>query len=269
MRPGPRWWLAACLSSPPRPHWRIRPCSWTGGRISDWSAGFLPTPLAELAMSENRQPEGLRLLLTGGDRLRRTPAGGPATYRVMNLYGPSEASVIVMAGHVGPGDYPPPIGTPIDNTAAYLLDAALNPVPIGAVGELYLAGPNLALGYINRPDLTAAAFTPDPFGPPGSRLYRTGDLGRLQPDGRMAFLGRADSQISLRGYRIEPGEIEQQLQGADRRRPGAGDRKCRALDRLCANLTGDRVQTACAGRSPPRCRNTWCPRRSSRCPNGR
>jgi amino acid adenylation domain-containing protein len=182
-------------------------------RLLDWFArqrldiGFLPTPLAELAMRGNHLPDGLKWLLTGGDRLRQPPPAS-AGYRLANLYGPTEASSVVTAGEIAAQDNPPPIGVPIENTGNYLLDSALNRVPIGAVGELYISGPSLAQGYAGRPDLTAAAFLPNPFGPPGSLMYRTGDLARLQPDGRLAYLGRADIQISLRGYRIEPAEIE-------------------------------------------------------------
>ncbi|MEH7829979.1 non-ribosomal peptide synthetase [Gemmobacter denitrificans] len=186
-------------------------------RLLEWWAsqrlqiGFLPTPLAELAMQGNEVPEGLTWLLTGGDRLRQTPPAG-AGYRLANLYGPTEASSVVTAGAIAAQDSPPPIGTPIDNTGIHLLDSALNRVPIGAIGELYIAGPSLAQAYAGRPDLTAEAFLPDPFGPPGARMYRSGDLARLQSDGRLAYLGRADAQISLRGYRIEPAEVERALQ---------------------------------------------------------
>uniref|UniRef100_UPI00124DA0B8 non-ribosomal peptide synthetase n=1 Tax=Gemmobacter serpentinus TaxID=2652247 RepID=UPI00124DA0B8 len=173
--------------------------------------GFLPTPLAELAMQGGDMPKGLDWLLTGGDRLRQAPPVG-AGYRLANLYGPTEASSVVTAGDIAVEASPPPIGTPIDNTGIHLLDAALNRVPIGAVGELYIAGQSLAQAYAGRPDLTAEAFLPDPFGPPGTRMYRSGDLARLQSDGQLAYLGRADAQISLRGYRIEPAEVERALQ---------------------------------------------------------
>jgi acyl-CoA synthetase (AMP-forming)/AMP-acid ligase II/acyl carrier protein len=133
--------------------------------------------------------------------------------RVINLYGPSEdttystCAVLPRAAHQAP-----PIGRPIDNTRAYVTGKHLEPVPAGAAGELYLGGDGLARGYLGRGDLTAERFVPDPFGAPGSRLYRTGDLARHGPDGNLGFLGRIDHQVKLRGFRIEPGEIEAVLQ---------------------------------------------------------
>jgi acyl carrier protein len=102
----------------------------------------------------------------------------------------------------------PPIGCPIVNNRIYLLDQQRLPVPPGTVGEIYIAGAGLARGYRNRPDLTAEKFIPDPFSTePGSRVYKTGDLARLLPEGQIAFLGRVDEQINIRGFRIEPNEI--------------------------------------------------------------
>jgi amino acid adenylation domain-containing protein len=174
-------------------------------------AGYLPTPLAEQAMATGRMPQGLRCLFTGGDRLRhRPPVDAP--YELLDFYGPTECAIVTIAGPVPAADGPFSIGRPVFNTRIYLLDPAMNLAPLGGAGEVFIAGPNLAQGYLGQPGQTAAVFLPDPFGPPGTRLYRSGDLARWLPDGRIAYLGRSDQQISLRGYRIEPGEIESILQ---------------------------------------------------------
>ena len=107
-----------------------------------------------------------------------------------------------------------PIGRPISNTTAYVLDGHGNPVPVGIPGELYLGGPGLAQGYLNRAELTREKFVPDPFGTgDGERLYKTGDIVKYLPDGNIEFIGRADSQVKIRGFRIEPGEVESVLNG--------------------------------------------------------
>ncbi|WP_199823361.1 amino acid adenylation domain-containing protein [Streptomyces sp. NRRL WC-3742] len=160
----------------------------------------------------------LRLLLTGGEavsaeHVRKLRRALPGT-EVVDAYGPTEAAVIATVHQVhslAPEASSVPIGLPIGDTAVYVLDEALRPVPYGAVGELYVAGHGLARGYLGRPGLTAGNFVADPFGPPGTRMYRTGDLVRWDVDGRLHFTGRSDHQVKVRGYRIEIGEIERAL----------------------------------------------------------
>jgi pristinamycin I synthase-3/4 len=162
----------------------------------------------------------LALLLAGGDalspELTRRAAAALAGTLLVNGYGPTENTTFTcLAPLAGPeaigGSVP--LGRPIPGTRVYLLDPSLGgPVPLGATGELCAGGDGLARGYAGRPELTAAAFVPDPLSAePGARLYRTGDLARFLPDGRLEFLGRADRQVKLRGFRVEPGEIEAAL----------------------------------------------------------
>ncbi|WP_255649428.1 condensation domain-containing protein [Frankia sp. ArI3] len=191
-----------------------------------------PTYLQELLSQGFLRPDGHRpgVLLVGGEatpaplweRLRAIP--GMVAH---DLYGPTEYSVDAYGWHsTGTGTDPsaaaasadPGWAAPIANTRAYLLDAALAPVPDGVAGELYLSGPGLARGYLGRLGLTAGRFVADPFGAPGERMYRTGDLARRRSDGALTFLGRADDQIKLRGFRVELGEIERALAAA----PGVG-----------------------------------------------
>ena len=150
-------------------------------------------------------------ILCGGEALSRRLAdqlldGGAA---VWNLYGPTETTIWSTLTRIEAGDGPPLIGRPVANTEIYILDAYLQPVPVGVYGELYIGGDGLARGYLNRPELTAEKFIPILSAiKPVSRLYRTGDLARYRPDGNIEFLGRIDNQVKIRGRRIELGEVE-------------------------------------------------------------
>jgi amino acid adenylation domain-containing protein len=128
--------------------------------------------------------------------------------RMINGYGPTETTVWATSADCVPDGRTPAIGRPVANASARILDRHLRPVPVGVPGELSVGGPSVARGYLGRPDLTAARFVPDPWGPPGARAYRTGDLARWRDDGTIDFLGRLDGQVKLRGVRIEPGEVE-------------------------------------------------------------
>jgi aspartate racemase len=175
----------------------------------------------ELAESRERLPEGLRLVIVGGEKASASAfaswlkAGGDRV-RWVNTYGPTEASVIVSAYEPDPSQPLPdnlPIGRPIANVRLYVLDSALQPVAVGEAGELHIGGPGVAHGYLNHPELTSAKFIADPFSDdPDARLYKTGDMVRYLPDGNIEFQGRIDFQVKIRGFRIEMGEIEAVLE---------------------------------------------------------
>ncbi|MEU7063844.1 amino acid adenylation domain-containing protein [Streptomyces sp. NPDC046161] len=175
--------------------------------------------LCEAALDQGRTIPSLRVLAQGGEALTpsrqvREFVAGQAGRRLHNHYGPSETHLVTshtLAADVDSWPASAPIGRPIPNVRAYVLDAGLRLVPEGVRGELYLAGAGVARGYLNRPGLTAQRFVADPYGAPGSRMYRTGDVVRWLPDGQLEYHGRSDDQIKVRGFRIEPGEIKAAL----------------------------------------------------------
>ncbi len=174
-------------------------------------------PSAVAALAAGGDLGGVRTVCLAGEPLRRSLAdqlyGLPGIERVFNLYGPTEDTTYSTAAAVSRGGAgEPSIGRPISGRRAYVLDPEGEPVPSGVPGELFLGGAGLARGYVGRPGLTAERFVPDAFGAdPGGRLYRTGDLARYRQDGEIDFLGRIDHQVKVRGFRIEPGEIEARL----------------------------------------------------------
>jgi amino acid adenylation domain-containing protein len=189
-------------------------------------------------------------VVTGGDVLLDTVARQWNEWlgdgRLVNEYGPTEITVgnsTFLPGTTSRREVVP-IGAPIPHTSMYVLDESLRPAAVGVVGEVCVGGAGVTRGYLGRPGQTAEKFVPDPFGPPGSRLYRTGDLGRVMRDGNVEFTGRADTQVKVRGYRVELGEIEGVVSGY----PEVGE--CRVVlrgdddqRRLVAYVVGAEVDT--------------------------
>lgn len=219
-----------------------------GGRLVLAPAGRLaPADIGELIARErittlwltaglfhrvvDDRPEALgslRQLLAGGDVLspdhvRRALRSLPPHGALINCYGPTEGTTFTSAHRMRPGDSfegPLPIGRPIANTRVYILDAAGELAPPGVAGELWIGGDGVALGYVGEPGLTAERFRPDPFAAePGAVMYRSGDRGRWRRDGVIEFLGRTDRQLKIRGFRVEPVEVEEAL----RSHPGVAD----------------------------------------------
>ncbi len=201
-------------------------------------------------------PACLRLVLVGGERMRPDRLAdwrrivGPRV-ALWNGYGPTEATVVTNYRDLTPGvegaaavdgSADVPIGPPMSNARAYVLDAARRPAPVGVPGELYVGGIGLARGYRGQPALTAERFVDDPF-TPGARLYRTGDVARVRPDGEFEVIGRTDAQVKVRGFRVEPGEVEAALLGV------RGVRHAAVI--ADATEAGDVQLTACVVLAPP------------------
>jgi amino acid adenylation domain-containing protein/non-ribosomal peptide synthase protein (TIGR01720 family) len=180
------------------------------------SALFLTTRLFELLVRESPEVfDGVDEVWAGGEEIpveTLARALGTVAASITNGYGPTEATTFAVTRTFAPGSEvaagPVPIGVPLAGISAVVLDEGLRPVPQGVTGELYVSGAGVARGYFRRPGLTAERFVANPFGAKGSRLYRTGDLVRWNASGELVYLGRADDQVKLRGFRIEPGEIE-------------------------------------------------------------
>ncbi|MBB5939650.1 non-ribosomal peptide synthetase, partial [Streptomyces zagrosensis] len=204
-----------------------------------------PSVLATLPAPSAASLTGLRVLTLAGEALPPHLAELWAPGRTLiNAYGPTETTIC--AATSGPlTDERVPIGTPTVDTGLYVLDGALRPMPVNTPGELYAAGPSLARGYLGRAGLTARRFVANPYGPPGSRMYRTGDLARWTSGGELEYLGRTDAQVKVRGFRIEPGEVEAALVAhpdvaqavVTTHRPGDGDARLIAYVVPAADLT--------------------------------
>ncbi len=201
------------------PHRFLQTCAMWGVSVLDLPTAYWHELALDLDREEITLPASLRLVIIGGEKAQaqalamwRRHTGEHV--RLVNTYGPTEATVVASAHWVerkeaGRAREEAVIGRALPHAQTYVLDRHLQPVPIGVPGELYIGGAGVARGYLHRPDLTAERFVPHPFSQqPGARLYRTGDLARCLAGGELEFWGRVDSQVKIRGYRIEPGEIE-------------------------------------------------------------
>jgi acyl-coenzyme A synthetase/AMP-(fatty) acid ligase len=182
--------------------------------MRDQKVTFASLPPAVVNLLTGQDFPDLKILMPAGEALAPELARAwlRPGLRLVNGYGPTEDTVIATFAELDGTVLPPPIGLPVANAQAYVLDKHLNPVPVGVVGELHMGGAGVTRGYLNAPELTEQRYVPDPFRP-GGRLYKTGDLVRRLPDGNIVYLGRIDGQVKIRGLRVELGEIETGLVG--------------------------------------------------------
>jgi amino acid adenylation domain-containing protein len=198
----------ACLYMAPRAE--LTPSAEMMALLVRWKIDMLTIPPSVLLRLPAAELPALRTLVVAGEACPAALVDRWAPgRRFFNAYGPTEATVCASFAQVEPGSGKPSIGRPSGHSRVYILDEAMNPVSAGVPGHLHIGGPGVAQGYWRRPDLTAAAFVPDPFSDDeGARLYRTGDVARFGPDGKIDYLGRLDEQVKIRGFRVELGEIE-------------------------------------------------------------
>lgn len=199
----------------------LRSCDELGITVLDLPTAYWHHLTAALCAENLAVPESLRLVILGGEQAQPARVGSwleraGEQVRLVNTYGPTETTVVATNCELSgkskfTGSSTVPIGRPIRNAAAYVLDRFLAPVPVGVPGELYLGGAGVARGYLNRPELTAEKFIPNPFSDGSACLYRTGDVVRYLADGNLEFLGRADNQVKVRGFRVELEEVERAI----------------------------------------------------------
>ncbi len=217
----PVWWSGAAVVMPtqrqvPTPMELTRMIEEQKVTAFELPTGYWQEWIYDLTIRNQPVPASVRLAIVGGQRVspERLADWRRSGLALLNVYGLTEVTITSTVYRLEPGDpeitegFELPIGRPTAGTRLYLLGSDYLPVPLGSPGELFIGGPGVARGYLHRPGLTAERFVPDPFAPGGGRLYRTGDLVRCRPDGNLEFLGRIDNQVKVRGYRVEPGEIE-------------------------------------------------------------